>query len=296
MCGEFFLLSGGIKYKHPPPTQNGGGLKVSNLHLLCFCIHRQKVSPSKNNGEKGTIKGDHGKASAVGHMENGEWVLWVYTWAVSICQGTCSPGKRRRTLYSFTELFLWKNLPKVELRTLCAISLMDYTFVLKALISGLQTQTVIIPVRRFIDNSLRLSSNEPYQMFGTKKTRPCGDLLLPQDHAEKYTRELNCSKMDTGQSGITLYRKRNSRYFFLTCKCPNVSSFDFILCSVSDGCYWSCTFHLWIFKHIEELYQTFCCVTCPFLHWCLISIKTAPGFQITKQAVFFLFYPSIHWH
>lgn len=85
-----------------------------NLHIP---YHREEIPPEEDQWEKATNQGVDRQAAAVGHLEDGERVLWVYTGAVSVRQSPRRQRKGRGTLPAGPKLLLWENLPQ-ELRNI----------------------------------------------------------------------------------------------------------------------------------------------------------------------------------
>lgn len=85
-------------------------------NVSSYCLRREEIPPKENQWEEATHQRVYSQTPAVQHLENGERVLRVCTWAVPVRSGSCGERKRRRTLPSNTELFLWENLPQNYLR------------------------------------------------------------------------------------------------------------------------------------------------------------------------------------
>lgn len=81
--------------------------------LILFSFHhREEIPPEEDQREKAAHKGVYRQAAAVGHLEDGERVLWVCPGAVPVCQGTRCQRKGRGTLPAGAKLLLWENLPQ----------------------------------------------------------------------------------------------------------------------------------------------------------------------------------------
>lgn len=80
--------------------------------INCSCHHRKEIPPKEDQWEKAAHKGVHRQAAAVGHLEDGEWVLRVCAGAVPVRPGARRQRKGRGALSAGSKLLLRENLPQ----------------------------------------------------------------------------------------------------------------------------------------------------------------------------------------